>query len=164
MAADMFLKLDGIKGESHDDKHKDEIEVLSFSWGVSQSGTAGYGGGAGAGKASFQDMQIQKRMDSASPILFKHCATGHHIKEATFVARKAGGDKQEYLIIKLNDILVSSLQSGGTGHGGGGDETPHETISLNFSKFEADYKPQKQDGTLGAAIKAGYDLKAGKAT
>ena len=162
MAADMFLKLDGIKGESQDDKHKEAIEVLAYSWGVTQTGSAAHGSGHGSGKAHFQDMQITKRTDTASPSLFKACATGQHIKEGTLVARKAGGDKQEYLTIKFTDLLVSSFQSGHAGTEG--DETPHETISLNFAKVEQDYKPQKQDGTLGAAIKAGYDLKAGKAT
>ena len=158
MAVDMFLKIDGIKGESADDKHKDEIDILSFSWGVSQSGSHAYGGGGGAGKANFQDFHFTHREDVASPTLFLRCATGEHIKEATFVARKAGGDKQEYLAIKLTDLLVTSVQKGASG----GDEVPLEQVSINYSKVELDYKPQGKDGKLGAAIKAGYDLKLNK--
>jgi len=160
MAFDAYLKLDGIKGESHDDKHKDEIEVLSYSWGVTQSGTGAYGGGHGAGKANFQDFHITKRLDASSPALFKHCATGVHIPKGTFVVRKAGGDKHEYLTVNFEDILVSSYQTGGTG----AEEISHEQITLNYAKVEKDYKPQKKDGSLGAPIKAGYDLKLNKAS
>jgi type VI secretion system secreted protein Hcp len=158
MAVDMFLKVDGIKGEAPDDKHKDEIEVLSYSFGVSQSGTSSYGGGAGAGKASFQDFSFTHKEDVASPILFLRCATGEHIPSATFVARKAGGDKQEYLTIKLTDILVTNVSKGGSGS----DDVPTEQISMNYAKVEMDYKPQGKDGKLGAAVKSGYDLKLNK--
>jgi type VI secretion system secreted protein Hcp len=158
MAVDMFLKVDGIKGEAPDDKHKDEIEVLSYSFGVSQSGTGSYGGGSGAGKANFQDFSFTHKEDVASPILFLRCATGEHIPSATFVARKAGGDKQEYLTIKLTDILVTSVSKGGSGS----DEVPMEQVSMNYAKVEMDYKPQTKDGKLGAAVKSGYDLKLNK--
>jgi len=132
MAVDTFLKLDGITGESKDHKHKGEIEVLSFSWGVSNSATAcGAGGGGGAGKASFQDLSFVKRFDSASPQLMQHCATGKHIQEGTITVRKAGGDQQEFLKIRLEGILVSSSQAAGAG----GSE-PMEQVSLNFTKIE----------------------------
>ena len=108
MAVDYYLKIDGIKGESLNDKHKDEIDVESFSWGVSQTGSLATGGGSGAGKAQFQDLQISTNMSKASPLLFKACATGEHIKEATLSGRKAGDGKgsSDYLVIKMNDVLV----------------------------------------------------------
>jgi len=161
MAADMFLKLDGIKGESPDSKHKDAIEILSYSFGVTQTGTGSHGGGHGGGKAHLQDFQITHHQDSASPTFFAMCASGKHIKEGTFIARKAGGDQQEYMTIKLTDVLISSVQSGGTG---GGHDIPIEQVSLNFGKIEIDYKQQKQDGTLGAGVKGGWDIKQSKTT
>jgi type VI secretion system secreted protein Hcp len=153
MAVDVFLKLDGIKGESKDSKHPGEIDVLSWSWGVSQTGTMSYGGGGGAGKANFQDLNFMHTVDKASPILMLKCATGDHIKEATLVARKAGKTQQEYLIIKLNEILVTSVQPSGS------SEHPTESVSLNFSKIQLDYKPQKEDGSLDGAVTFVYDIK-----
>jgi len=110
---DYFLKIDGISGESTDDKHRGEIEVASFSWGVTQTSTRATGG-AGAGKATFQDFHFTKLSDKASPTLFQKCATGAHIKHAVLTARKAGENQQEFLKITLSDLLVSSYQSGGT--------------------------------------------------
>lgn len=158
MAADMFLKLDGIKGESLDSKHKDEIEIHSFQFGVHQTGTGASGGGSGAGKASFSDFTIVKSADSSSPLLMVNCATGSHIKTGSLTVRKAGGDQQEYYIIKFNEILISNFTNSGSGDG----ETPTESVSFNFSKIEFEYKTQKADGTLGGSGKGGWDLKANK--
>lgn len=153
MAVDFFLKIDGIPGESADKSHPDEIDVLSWSWGANQTGTMSYGGGGGAGKVNFQDFHFTMRMNKATPKLILACSSGDHIKKAVFVARKAGKEQQEYMKITFSDILVSNYSTGG-----GGDE-PIENISLNFSKVEYEYKPQKADGTLGDAISTGWDLK-----
>jgi len=159
MAADMFLKMDGIEGESSDDKHKNEIEVESFSWGVTQTGTFAFGGGGGAGKAQFNDFHFVTNTSKASPKLFLACATGEHIKDATLSVRKSGSDsKQDYLFIKMTDVLVSSYQTGGSQGGG----NPVDQVSLNFAKIEYSFKPQKPDGSLDAAIVAGWDLKLNK--
>jgi type VI secretion system secreted protein Hcp len=155
-AVDYFLKIDGIKGESQDDKHKDEIQLESWSFGLTQTGSFGAGGGGGAGKASFQDVHFTSKTNAASPKLFIASATGEHIKSAILTCRKAGGKQEEFLIITLSDILVSSYQSGG--HGASG-ELPMDQFALNFAKFEMAYKVQDAKGALGAAIKAGYDLK-----
>src|ERR1700704_1221479 len=113
MAFDAFLKIDGIEGESADDAHKGEVEVLSFSWGVTQTGSAS-GGGGGAGKASFHDINFTQRQSKASPLLFKACATGQHIKKAVLTVRKAGGRQQtEFIKIELEDVLVSSYLPAG---------------------------------------------------
>ena len=157
-AVDYFLKIDGIKGESKDDKHKDEIDLESWSWGETNAGTHAAGGGGGAGKVQMQDFHFTMKINKSTPELFLACATGKHIKEATLTCRKAGTDQQEYLKIKFSDLLVSSFQTGGST----GDVVPTEQISLNFSKIEYEYKPQKPDGTLDAAVKAGYDLKLNK--
>jgi type VI secretion system secreted protein Hcp len=153
---DYFLKLDGIQGESPDKTHKNEIEIESFSWGATQTGTARAGGGMGAGKVQMQDFHFVKRIDKASPKLMLVCANGDHIKSAVLVCRKAGKEQQEYLKITFSDLLVSSYQTSGSG---GADVLPMDQISLNFSKVEYEYKEQKADGTLGGAIKAYYDLK-----
>jgi type VI secretion system secreted protein Hcp len=158
MAVDFFLKIDGVEGESTDDKHKSEIDLESWSWGATQSGTSSGGGGGGAGKVSMQDFHFVMRVNKASPKLMLACSTGEHIKEATLTCRKAGGDQQEYMKIKMSDLLVSSYQTGGSG----GDIIPVDQISLNFSKIEYEYKPQKADGTLDSPVKTGYDLKANK--
>ena len=115
MAVDFFLKIDGIPGESSDDKHKDEIDVLSWSWGANQTGTMSYGGGGGAGKVNFQDFHFTQRMNKATPKLMLACSNGEHIKKAVFIARKAGKEQQEYMKIVFSDILVSNYSTGGGG-------------------------------------------------
>jgi type VI secretion system secreted protein Hcp len=157
MAADIFAKIGDIKGESFDDKHKDEIEVLSFSWGVTNSTGISTGGGAAAGKATFPDLSFIHLIDKSSPMLLKACATGTHIKDAIITHRKAGKGQQEYLIVKLNDVIIT-----GVTHGGGGGQPYSESISMAFAKVDLEYKPQKQDGSLDAGIRFKYDLKANK--
>ena len=158
-AVDYFLKIDGIEGESTDDKHKAEIDLMSFSFGASQLGTHAGGGGGGGGKVSMQDFHFVMKINKASPKLFLACATGEHIKKAVLVCRKAGTTQQEYVTYTFSDLLVSSYQSGGSG---GGDIIPTDQISLNFSKIEFEYKTQDAKGILGQPVKVGYDLKANK--
>ena len=155
-AVDYFLKIDGIEGESQDGKHKGEIEIQSFSWGATQSGTHAGGSGGGAGKVSMQDFHFSMPINTASPKLFLACASGKHIPKATLVCRKAGDKQQEFMTVKFSDLLVSSFQTGGSS---GSDILPTEQISLNFAKIELEYKPQKADGSLDSALKAGWDLK-----
>ena len=155
---DFFIKFDGIKGESTDAKHKDEIDVESWSWGETHPGSAGPGGGGAAGKVAMQDFQFVMRLNRASPPLMRACATGQHIKMATLSARKAGKGEQEYLTFKFHDVLVSSFQTGGSEDA----VVPTDSVSFNFAKLEVEYKPQKADGSLGSAIQFRYDLKANK--
>lgn len=159
-AVDYFLKLDTIEGESGDHKHKSEIDIESWSWGETQSGTHSSGGGGGAGKVSMQDFHFVMRVNKASPKLMLACATGQHIPKAVLTCRKAGKEQQPYLTWTFSDVLVSSYQTGGSGSS---DVLPMDQISLNYAKCEVEYKEQKADGTLGGAIKAGYDLKQNKA-
>jgi type VI secretion system secreted protein Hcp len=157
MLSDIFAKIEGIKGESLDAKHKDEIEVLSVSWGVTNSGSVVSGGGGGGGKATFQDLSIVHRIDKASPLLMKACATGTHVKEATITYRKGGKDQQDYLIIKLNDIIITGVTDDAAS-----GQTESENFSLAFAKIDLEYKPQKADGSLDTGIHFKYDLKANK--
>jgi len=156
MAVDVFLKLGTIGGESTDDAHKGEIDVLSWSWGIAQSGTMAGGGGGGAGKASFNDLSFMHNFDKASPAVMTACATGEHIKDATLVARKAGKGQQEYIIVKMTDILITSVQPSGS------SENPMESVSMQFAKVDIEYKPQKADGSLDAGVHFIYDIKGNK--
>jgi type VI secretion system secreted protein Hcp len=158
MASDIFAKIGDIKGESLDDKHKGEIEVLSWSWGVTQSGTMAHGGGGGEGKANFNDFNFTHHIDKASPVLLKACATGEHIKEATVTVRKAGKGQQEFLIIKMNDIIITGVAPSGAGDGA----ATAEHVALQFAKVDLEYKPQKQDGSLDAGVHFKYDIKGNK--
>jgi type VI secretion system secreted protein Hcp len=158
MASDIFAKIGDIKGESLDSKHKDEVEILSWSWGVQQSGTMGHGGGGGEGKASFNDFNFTHHVDKASPVLLKACATGEHIKEATITIRKAGKGQQEFLIIKMNDVLITSVNPSGSGD----SASTAESVALQCSKIDLEYKPQKADGSLDAGLHFKYDIKGNK--
>ena len=156
-AVDYFLKIDGIQGESRDDKHKDEIDIESFSWGETQSGTFAVGGGGGAGKVSMQDFHFTMPVNKASPALFLACAQGDHIKNAILTCRKAGKKQQEFLKVTMSDVLVSSFQIGGAG-----GVVPTDQISLNFAKIEVEYKEQDATGKLAGSIKKWFDLKSMK--
>ncbi len=157
MATDIFAKIGDIKGESVDAKYKDEIEVLSFSWGVTNTGGMEIGGGGGAGKATFQGLSISHNIDKASPQLLEACATGAHLKDATITHRKAGKGQQEFLIVKMNDVIITAVA-----HGGTTAQPASETVSLAFAKVDFEYRPQKPDGSLDAGIHFKYDLKANK--
>lgn len=154
MAVDAFLKLDGIKGEAQDAKHKDEIDVLSWSWGGTQSGSAHVGGGAGTGKVSVQDLHITKFMDKATTGLWTHLCNGKHIKDGLLTVRKAGEHPLEYLKITLKEVYVSSLSTGGA-HGG---DALTENLSLNFKEFKIVYTPQNKDGSGGASSEIAWDI------
>ncbi|MFO1434480.1 MAG: type VI secretion system tube protein Hcp [Candidatus Competibacteraceae bacterium] len=160
MAVDMFIKIGDIKGESRDDKHKDEIDVLAWSWGMSQTGTTHIGGGGGTGKVSVQDLSLTKFVDKASPNLIKFCCTGKHYDQALLTVRKAGGTPVEYLKITLKEVLVSSVSTGGSG----GEDRLTENVTLNFAEFKVEYTPQKADGTAEAAIPTGYNIAENKET
>jgi type VI secretion system secreted protein Hcp len=156
-AVDYFLNISGIAGESQDAKHKDEIQVLSYSFGESQAGTMAHGtGGGGAGKVQMQDFHFTMNVSKASPKLFLDCATGQHIKNAVFTARKAGKDQQDYLKITFTDLLVSAFTSNGEAQS---NALPVDSVSLNFAIIEIVYKVQNADGSLGPGTMVHYDLR-----
>jgi type VI secretion system secreted protein Hcp len=141
----MFMKLEGIKGESKDSVHKDEIDVLAWSWGVSNSGSAHIGGGAGAGKANFQDLSFTKWVDLSSASLLLAAANGKHITKATLTVRKAGESPVEYIIITMSEVFVTAVSTGGSG----GEDRLTENVTLNFGKIEYQYKEQAATGKAG---------------
>lgn len=144
MAMDMFLDIEGeISGESKDSVHSKTIDVLAWSWGMSQSGSFHMGGGGGAGKANFQDISITKYVDVSSPILMLYCSNGDHFKKAQLIVRKAGKKPLEYLIIKMKSVLITSVSTGGSG----GEDRLTENVTLNFAEVALDYKEQKADGS-----------------
>ncbi len=158
MAVDMFLKLTGIDGEAQDSKHKNEIDVLAWSWGISQSGSMHMAGGGGSGKASFQDISLTKYVDSSSTALLNACATGKHIDKGELFVRKAGGEQEEYITITMEECLISSVSTGGSG----GEDRLTENISINFAKVNMVYKPQTSKGGLTGVKTFNYDIKANK--
>ena len=153
---DMFLKIDGIQGESQDKTHKDEIQVLSFSWGVSNAGSSAIGSGSSSAKASVSDISIQKYVDKATPNLWKYCFGGKTVGDAVITIRKAGGDAPiEYLVYKLSEVFVSSVQDSGSDGGG----LAMESLSLNFAKVEIEYTLQDDTGSAGASTPITIDIK-----
>lgn len=158
MATDMFLFFEGstIKGETADNamKSKHAIDIQSFSWGLSNSGTAHVGGGAGAGKSNFQSVSVTKGLDKASAPLKTCLLTGEHIGRAQIVFRKAAGKAPlEYLVYKMEDVMVTSYSIGG------GGDSPTESITLDFAKVAVEYKIQDEKGAGKAAGEFTWNIK-----
>jgi type VI secretion system secreted protein Hcp len=158
MAVDMFLKLSDVKGESVDSKHKDEIDILSWSWGMTQSGSMHQGGGGGSGKVSVHDLSVTKYVDKSSALLQLLCCNGKHLPEALLTVRKAGETALEYLKVSMKEVIISSISTGGTG----ADDRLTENVSLNFAEFKTSYTPQKSDGTGDAAVEHGWKIAKGE--
>jgi type VI secretion system secreted protein Hcp len=154
MAVDMFMKIDTVDGESRDKVHKKEIDVLAWSWGISNSGSAHVGGGAGAGKANVQDISFTKWVDSSTPKLLLACCDGKHFANATLVVRKAGEKPVEYIKIKVEEVLITSISTGGSG----GEDRLTENVTLNFAKVSVDYVPQDEKGAAGTAIPMAWSI------
>jgi type VI secretion system secreted protein Hcp len=147
MALDMFIKIGDLKGESKDAEHKEKIDVLAWSWGVSNAGTFHAGGGGGAGKANVQDFSFTKWLDASSPPLLQACCTGKHFDKATLHVRKAGDKPLEYLKIEFTKVLVTAVSTGGSG----GEDRLTENVTLNFAKVEVNYTEQSAEGSAGTS-------------
>jgi len=156
----MFLDIEGeIAGESQDKVHKNEIDVLAWSWGCSQSGSFHVGGGGGAGKANFQDISVTKWIDKSSPILMLYCSNGDHFASAKLTVRKAGKDPIEYLTIQMKKVLITSVSTGGSG----GEDMLTENITLNFAQVLVKYIEQKAEGGEGEKPEFKWDIAANAA-
>jgi type VI secretion system secreted protein Hcp len=155
MAVDMFLELDGVKGESVDKKHKDKIDILGWQWGISNTGTFHHGSGGGAGKASFNDITVSKYVDAASANIMLYCANGKHFAKGKIIVRKAGGENAlEYLTVELHNVLVTGYNLGG----GGGQERLVENVALNFAKVKVEYATQSDKGGKGTPHAFAWDI------
>ena len=154
MALDMFLDLTGTKGESVDKVHAGKIDILSWQWGLANSGTFHTGKGGGSGKSSFQDISITKYIDTATPDLMLYCASGKHFDKGQIIVRKAGDTPVEYLKIDLTKVLVSGYATGGSG----GEERLTERITLNFAEVKVTYAAQTDKGGKGSGPVFGWDI------
>jgi len=152
MSSDSHIKFDGVEGESTHKDHKGEIEVLSWSWGVSNSAALS-GGGSGKGKAQPGDFTFTHLYDKASPVLAKQCISGKHFPTVTLTARKAGEGQKDFLKVTMKEVFVTSTQPGGSS---GGDIA--ESVSLSYKDIEFAYKPQDDKGGLGGEVKAGWNV------
>jgi type VI secretion system secreted protein Hcp len=157
MAVDMFLDIEGeISGESQDKVHTKEIDVLAWSWGVSQSGSFHVGSGGGAGKANFQDISVTKWIDKSSPVLMLYCANGDHFPSAKLTVRKAGKNPLEYLTISMKKVLITSVSTGGSG----GEDRLTENVTLNFAQVLVKYIEQTPEGGEGDKPEFKWDIAA----
>lgn len=156
MAVDMFMKIATITGESTDKKHPNEIDVLAWSWGISNSGTTHQGGGGGSGKANVQDLSFTKYTDKSSNALLLSASNGQHLATADLVVRKAGGKGTpiEYIKIHMEEVMVTSVSCGGSG----GEDRLTENVTLNFAKVKYEYTPQKPDGSADASVDMTFDI------
>lgn len=159
MSGDIFLKIDGIEGESIDAKHTGEIQLETVSWGADNAASFNYGGGGGTGKVTMQDVHFTKVIDKSSTKLFQACCEGKHIPSALLTFRKAGGEQQEYFTVKLSDLMVSSIHWSDHATGGA---LAQEQGRIAFTKIEFGYKEQGKDGALKGAVNAGWDVKVNK--
>jgi len=158
VAVRFFLKIDDIKGESNDSKHKGEIEVESYSFGATQSGTFATGAGGAAGRAQLSDFSFTTPQSVASPVLFLSCASGKHLKEAVLTAQRAGKIGVDYYKLTMTDCIVTSFQEGGLS----GDGVVTESLSLSYGKIEVAYSRQTPKGGLDSPVTAVWDVKASK--
>ena len=157
-AVDVFLKISGAPGSSTDRQHINEIEVQSIQYGINNTGAGSFGGGGGAGKATFQDIHFTKKMDKSSPTLMKNCLTGTHMPQAVITTRKSGNPPADFFKVTLTDVMVTGYQISSNG------DIPMESLSLNFAKVEWEYFIQAPDGTMKSTSKGGFDVKSGKAS
>jgi type VI secretion system secreted protein Hcp len=158
MAVDMFIKIGDIKGESVDSKHANEIDVLAWSWGASQSGTTHTGPGGGSGKVNVQDLSITKYIDKATPALLGFCFGGKHITSIVLTARKAGGTPVEFVKVTMEDAIITAVSQGGSG----GEDRFTENVTINFAKVKFEYTGQKKDGSADTTIPHVWDIAANK--
>lgn len=161
MAFDAFLKIDNIPGESTDVKHKDWIEIESFDLCAIQpiSSVVSSAGGASTGRVEHKDFVVRKLIDRATPKLFEACNNGKHIKEITFELCRAGGDKQKYLEVKMEQVLISKFNPSSWK----GADFPSEEVQLNYGKIKITYIHQKRtDGIASGNVASGWDLTTNK--
>ncbi len=158
-AVNMYLKVEGIQGESQDKLHKGEIDIISYSWGEENATSPSQGGGGGAGKVSMQPFRFIMKVNKASPKIFLAVAEGKHFKSAVLTVTKTGDLKAEFLTWTLSEVIFTSYQTAADSEG---NPFPTDSFSMVFSKIEISYRPQKPDGTLDYPVGAAWDLQANR--
>jgi type VI secretion system secreted protein Hcp len=162
MAIECFLKFEGpdLKGEAQSHGREDEIDVLSWSWGLSQNGTMHQPAGGGAGKASVQDLRVTKYVDAATPNLVLACLAGTQFQRATLTCLRIGGDGSRipYIVIVMQRVILRAVDDVGSG----GDEPFTETLSLNFAEVIVRYTKQNRDGSAGDEVAIGWSIRENK--
>lgn len=156
MAVDYYLKLDGVQGEAADTNHKNEIQILSWSWGGSQVSSVAGTGGSGAGKVSLSDFSIMSHFDKSTPKFFKSLCAGSHVPTGTLSAIKSGADGKPYLKVDFKELFVTSLQISGS------SEIPAVSLSFSYNEIKIDYSVQDEKGNVASTGPVTYDLKANK--
>ena len=153
MAVYAYLIIDGRPGPST--SKKDAIDILSFSFGASQTAVIGHGSSGGesrSGRANLSDVSIMKVVDKTSPLLFDDCVTGNYLKKVDIIYDKPMGDNQEpYYKIHLEDALITSIQHSGS------SENPMESVTFAYSKIKVSYNPE-EGGALKGFIDKGFDV------
>jgi type VI secretion system secreted protein Hcp len=155
MASDVLLEIEGVQGESQIEGKSNWIDIQSYSLGASNPSSVGSGSGHGAGRVSISSLSLTKVVDKASPVLFQKCCSGKHYNKAQMVVREAGDKPIEYYIIKMTEVYIDSISWGGASEAG----KPTESLTLSFAKIEIEYYPQKEDGSRGDKVPAGWDLR-----
>lgn len=160
MAVNMHLKVVGpaVNGESKVKGYEDQIQILAWSWGLSQTGTTHHGSGGGAGKVNVQDLSFTHYVDTSSPVLIQACCKGTHYGTMTLSMNKAGGDSSlPYMVLEMKDVIVTSVSGGGSS----GDDQQTENVTLNFASFKVSYQKQDNKGAkAGGAVEANFDIAA----
>ncbi|SIT42942.1 Protein hcp1 [Paraburkholderia piptadeniae] len=157
MSQDMFIKINGIDGESQDVAHLNEIDVISWGWQVAQNSTMLSGSGGGAGKATVSDLSFIHAFDRASPNLAKYCFTGKHIDKAVLTMRKAGGVPHEFSKITMYDAVITHVSPIANA------ATCHESVRLSFATMKHEYIVQNSLGGSGGTVTAMMYIKENSA-
>ncbi|MDE1183233.1 type VI secretion system tube protein Hcp [Paraburkholderia sp.] len=155
MSVDMYLRVDGVVGESKDANHKGWIDIRSYSWGAEQPGSMATGSGGGIGKASFNDLVVDTFLDKAAPAVLKYCANGKHLPKVEVSVCKAGGSQIEYLHITLSQVLVTSVRQSASR----GSEAVGVTYQFQAAKVRKQYWEQTDQGTKGGESVLAWDIK-----
>ena len=154
MSNDVFMKIDGVSGESQNDAHLNEIEVVGWTWKMSQMSSMMSGSGGGAAKATVEDLVFFHQVDKASPTLMSYCLTGKHVPTAVLTMRKAGGVPFDFLRITMRDVVVTGVEM----------NSQHEQVRLSFSSVKQEYMIQNIQGGSGGVVTGTFDIKANRPT
>jgi type VI secretion system secreted protein Hcp len=155
---DYFLTVDGISGESADARHEGAIEILDWTFGFTQSARPGGGAGGGAGRVTAEPLVVVARTSSASPAIVSSVVSGRHHATASLSARRSGERQEDFLVITLEDVLISSYHAAPHPD----DGAPLDVVGLSFARLRYEIGKQRPDGTIGAPVTAEADLGRGR--